>query len=226
MALWSTWRVLAAVPLALVSLAACADIGPTDPGTVDAGDGPQDGDGDGDLDPDAAPAEQCVAGTFQLLDNPNFDEGPVDWVEMMGPIIFPDEQIPITPHSGSRAAWLGRTAAADQKLSQAIELPLGTTALRFTGQTCLVTGEDPVNGALDAVTVSVLATGGAPIAELVAYSNLDAGSVCNWASFDIALAQDYTPQPAVLQLHAVSAAGGLTSFYFDTLSLVATTDCP
>lgn len=214
----SSWHLLAAV-----ALAGCADIGtPDEMGAVDGGD---------EVDAaapalDATPAEQCVQGTFELLDNPGFDDGAVAWEESVGPIIYPDEQIPITPHGGSRAAWLGRSGTADQKLTQAIELPLGIASLQFKAQTCLVTGEEDAAGAIDTLRITVRDDQGAPIALLAGYSNLDAGSVCNWASVDVAFAEAMTAQPAVMELRAISAAGGLTSFYFDTLSLEATTTCP
>lgn len=214
--------------LAIMLLAGCADIGtPDEAPQADAGRGVQDGDApDAGGGSDAAPAEQCVQGTFQLLANPGFDQGPVEWVEDESPIIFPDEQIPITPHGGSRAAWLGRAGTADQHLWQAIDLPLGIQALRLTGQVCLVTSEDAMNGALDTVAIALLDGGGETIAELLGYDNLDATAVCNWASFDVSIAQAYEPGAAVLDLHAVSLAGGMTSFYFDSLQLDATTDCP
>ena len=104
-------------------------------------------------------------------------------------------------------------------------MPSGRS-LRLTGQVCLVTSEDPASGALDTVEVAVQDDGGEAIVALLAYDNLDATAVCNWASFDVSVAQAYTPGPAVLDLHAVSVAGGMTSFYFDTLQLVATADCP
>jgi hypothetical protein len=216
--------------LAMMTLAACADIGePDEELQADAGT-PAEVDGDaGTRGPDgvdAAPVEECAEGTFQLLANPGFDDGPVDWVEDESPIIFPDEQIPITPHGGSRAAWLGRAGTADQHLSQAIVLPLGTQSLRFSGHVCLVTSEPAESGAIDTVAVALETDGGSTIAELTSYSNLDATAVCNWASFDISVAQAFVAAPAVLDLHAVSAAGSLTSFYFDTLALEATTDCP
>jgi hypothetical protein len=239
----STVRALGAagrwIPLlALLLAGGCAEIadlepdagpGSGGPAVVDARlGGPDDDDGgDGGGDPvDAGPidAAPCTPGKVQLLGNPSFDQGAVTWAQVDGPLIFPDAQVPINVHSPDFTALLGRAGAAQQKLSQPVEIPAGTTSLVLSLYTCFVTGDNAAS--TDSVKIALLGSGGAVVETLKTYTRSDAVTICNFAKRTVTAASPHAGESLVLALSGTSDAAGLTSFYIDTLSLEANVSCP
>jgi hypothetical protein len=193
---------------------------PIDGGT--GGSSPVDG-ASGPVVDAAGSTDGCSAGTVQLLANPAFDEGATGWIEVAGPINFPEDQLPIAVHTGTRAAWMGRAGPVDQRLSQTVTVPEGATSLTLRGMHCFVTERSLPDQ--DTVTIAVLDPDGDVLETPEVFANDDAGATCGWEPFQLAIG-DHPGEEIQLELRAVSDSAGLTSFYFDSLSLEATVDCP
>jgi len=83
---------------------------------------------------------QARAGTASLwststgIVNGDFESGPTGWEEysLQGwPLILHKDDLPVTPHSGNWAAWLGGDNNEISYISQTVTIPSGITALRF-----------------------------------------------------------------------------------------------
>ncbi len=64
--------------------------------------------------------------------NGDFESGPTGWTEhsLQGwPIILHQDDLPVSPHSGSWAAWLGGDDNEDARISQMVTLPSGNPTL-------------------------------------------------------------------------------------------------
>lgn len=225
-----------------VSVPPAADGAPTgdDGGDDDEAGGDDEGADDEGARSDAAPMPDaspptCEDGITQLLVNPGFEEatqeGAIGWSEVSladEHLTFPEDQLPISLQDGNRAAWLGRAFADDQRLSQSLAVPAGTTSLALSYAFCFVTEEDP-DAVYDTVTVSLLDGDGAPIGPpLRELSNLDigGGGACLWDDTSIEIEDPHAGEEIIVELRAITDNGTLTSFYFDAMSLEATGPCP
>lgn len=170
---------------------------------------------------DATPAQGCAV---QLLANPAFDDGAVGWAEVNGPINFPDGQVAITPHSGTRVAMFGRSVQADQKLSQVVAIPATATALRFRAFTCFAT--DRFEASTDAVRVELLGVGDVLLEGIATFGDEDATPTCNWTERLVPLADARAGQTVEIAFSAHSDNSLDTSFYFDSMALDAAVPCP
>jgi len=185
--------------------------------------------------PDAAPPV-CEDGVTQLLVNPGFEDatpaGAIGWTEESDAgdhLTYPEDQLGgFAVHEGNRAAWLGRAFEVDQRLSQRVTIPAGTTALSLSLFRCFATEEDQDEEIVfDTLDVSLLDASGAPIgAPLVSFSNVDAGTSCFWDDLERVIDDQHAGEEIQLELHAVTDGGKLTSFFFDTMALNATGPCP
>jgi hypothetical protein len=213
--------------LAAIAAGCGADIGSPSEDMQSLPGGP-DG---GGVDPaDAAPGadgapDECVEGWGELLVNPHFDQGPdVGWTSTGGDIIQREADMPIQVDSGEYAAWLGGRNALDASLSQPVSIPDQASDLRLSARTCFVTVE--ASGTHDSVEIVLKGAGGAVVGSLSAFTNQDAGGVCNWGSLQVSSSPAHAGQDLTFELHVTTDAANHTSFYFDTLSLEALSECP
>ncbi len=130
---------------------------------------------------DAADVAEVAAQapTTQMLVNGDFEQYHTGWTEttqVPTPIINHANDLPVTPHSGDYAAWLGGYDGADDQLFQTVAVPAGATAGTLSFWYWSETDEvdagydyfslqiiDPVNGShyVDAVDIdAVPPTGG------------------------------------------------------------------
>lgn len=212
--------------LAGVTAAGCgADIGSPSEDTQN-GSGGVDG---GVQRTDAAPGadggtEECVEGWGELLVNRAFDDGPeVGWTSAGAEIIRREADLPIQVDSGEYAAWFGGRNQLDASLSQPVSIPDAASDLRLSARTCFVTVESA--GTHDTVEVVLRDGGGAVVGTLTDFSNQDAGGVCNWGSLQVSSSPAHAGQDLTFEIHVVTDAANHTSFYFDTLSLEALSEC-
>ena len=216
-----------AAALAAPAAGCGADIGPP-PEDIEGGPGAPDG-GGGPGSADGAPAtdsgpDECVEGWAELLTNPHFDEGPtVGWTSTGGDIIRPEADLPIQVDSGDHAAWLGGRNELDASLSQPVSIPDEASDLRLSAKICFVTVE--TSGTHDRVEIVLRDAGGAVVGSLRDFSNLDADGICNWGSLQISSSPAHAGQDLTFEMHVTTDAANHTSFYFDTLSLEALSEC-
>ena len=233
------------VAAAVAGLAACGNV--SAPGVDGAPSGDDQGDdeggddegGDDEPPPDASTVDAspptCEDGITQILVNPGFEEatqeGATSWSEISledEHLTFPRKQLPVSVEEGNRAAWLGRAFADDQRLSQRVTVPAGTTALALSYSFCFVT-EEEYDAIYDTMTVSLLdGDGGSLGPPLLEVNNLEADGRrgCSWDDTTIEIDDPHAGEAVTVELRAITDDGTLTSFYFDAMALEATGPCP
>lgn len=184
---------------------------------------------DAALPPDAAPPPDapCTTGWVQLLGNADFESGNTTWTEAAGaatPIIRQygvSGGMPFPAQGGTWAALLLGYNNADTTLSQTVTVPASAVSLRFTGYKCWVTGETSTTTPYDNMTITLENAGGTTLETLASVSNLDAGAVCSWTSYNLPAASAHAGETLTLVIHGVADSSSVTSFAFDTVSLEA-----
>ncbi len=160
------------------------------------------------------PAAQ-PAGCSQLVQNGGFESGAAGWqqVSAQGYPLISD----FNPRTGGLGADLGGANNADDRLSQAIDLPLAAD-LTLTGWWYLDTAETA--GTFDTLTVSLLRPDGTALATLATLDNTATVGVWDELTFDLS---PYAGQSVVLQFAARTDLENISEFFLDDISLWA---CP
>ncbi len=194
-------------------------------------------------------SNQCVGGDLQICDgggawqstgtstrellvNPAFDLAPLEvgWTNPGIPIVYPAPAPGggVTGHPDVAAqslpnlTWFGGLASSDDRLSQSITIPAGSTKMTFSFYYAVVTGK---LGAAEADTFDAQLLAGTQIISLAHISNANATDT--FTPVAVALPAALAGQAVTLQLRGVTNANAnrTTSFYIDTLSLQAVA-CP
>ena len=156
----------------------------------------------------------------QLLANPGFDLGAVDWTQDGGTIIYDSADVAVRPDSGHFVARLGWLLDSDERLGQSVVVPAEATALTLRAERCFVTDETGTD-AIDQLSIDLDDADGAVLEVLANYSNLDAQNVCDWTPIQLDAASAHAGETVKLVVHGTSDGANVTSFYLDTLSLEA-----
>jgi len=177
-----------------------------------------------------APPDACVPVVQQLLVNPVFDLTPgPEWQETRIDAAFPliTDQDGVPEHSAPFKAWLGGFDAPSGQVSdilvQQVAIPANTTQLVLTGFFDVRTAET-IAGEFDTGSLSVTQTDGTPIVTILSLSNMTPKT--DWTAINHTFTQNLSGQTVRLQMTTSSDFSDPTSFYFDTLGLVATHGCP
>lgn len=175
----------------------------------------------------------CVPVNTELLANGAFDATPIGtgWTEMRidpdGPIVSAPNSV--TTQAGPYYAWLGGIAAASggtatDALYQDFTVPANTTQLRITGYWTVRSAEDPAETAVfDSGTLALTQLNNTPYTTVVALSNKSENAA--WQSFSHTFVQNLSGTTVRLRMTSSNDDSLVTSFWFDSLSLVAT-HCP
>ena len=164
--------------------------------------------------------------TIELLDNRDFDDGTTaPWVESSAggePLIVFEDELPIVPHSGGFAAWLGGTHNADDRLTQRFELPATSQTMNI--QFALYVASEHRSGepARDVLDVLVTDLDGDIVRTLATYSNgteSNAWKIARIEDSDLLTLRD---RPLRLEFRATTDGAAITDFFLDTVSLEAT----
>jgi hypothetical protein len=170
--------------------------------------------------------------TRQLLVNPAFDVdlNETGWTNPGFQVVYaaPSPGGGVTGHPDVAAqslpnlGWFGGLDSADDRLSQSIDIPAGSSKLTFTFFYAVVTGKTGITEA-DTFDASLLA--GTQVISLAHLSNLNATDT--WTPVSVPLPATLAGQTVTLQLRGVTNTNvtRTTSFYIDTLSFSVVT-CP
>lgn len=187
------------------------------------------------------PEEEAIGGCGnQLLRNGGFDRGDVEWrTSSTWPgvtVILPGDDAAlqrenVAPHTGTHLAWLGgipsnRYDSHVVALEQLIVIPETASTLTFSGRVWIRTEED---NAADPAPYDVLYADlfdgpgdDAKVSWLAgSWSNLDATT--GWVAFERQTTTTYLVlgREVAFQLHSRTDPELVTSFWFDSLRLVA-----
>ncbi len=161
-----------------------------------------------------------------LLVNGNFDSGPgAPWIENNGPsgyeLIVTSDGAQLPAQSGAYLAWLGGVDSETHRLWQDVAVPSSATRLKLTGYRWIST-EEPVDIGYDAVTIELRTPSGDLLESLVVWTNVD--HTGGWYGFELNAGEAHAGETVRLELTAVTDSNNKTSFFFDTLALVAADD--
>jgi hypothetical protein len=226
-----------------LSLAACGaqmtcpddlDPGPDAASPVDPDPDP-DPQPDPQVNPDAGagdppPDETCTPQVSQLLVNPAFDGTPLGagWTQRAIAAEFPliSSDGP-TEHSPGSLVWLGGidsvTGTVTDVLTQDITIPADTTHLTLIGVYQVHTAEVSSQTVFDTAKVLITETDGTAIASILELSNV--APATQWRAFGHAIAKPLSGRTVRLTLTSTNDDIDATSFFLDSLSLVATHGC-
>jgi hypothetical protein len=177
------------------------------------------------------PPDGCVPQITQLVVNPAFDEAPAGkgWTQTLiasdAPLVTDEDGV--TEQTPAMKAWLGGIAAplfftVKDTLVQDVVIPANTTSLVLTGFYDVRTAETATT-AFDTARLVVTKTDGTTIATVLSLSNLTPKTA--WTTFAHAFSQDLSGQTVRIRITSTNDDVDVTSFFFDSLSLLATRGC-
>jgi len=159
----------------------------------------------------------CTTTTTQLLLNPGFDLGNVNWTASAGVITNDPGE---APHGGSYYAWLdGYGSAHTDSLYQDVTIPANATAATLKFYLHIDTAETTTTVAYDTLKAQVRNTANTVLATLATYSNLNKSTGYTIKQFDLLA---YKGQTIRVYFLGVEDASLQTSFVVDTTSLTVT----
>jgi hypothetical protein len=119
----------------------------------------------------------------QLLLNPGFESGNVNWVGTAGVITNSTGR---TPRTGSWYAWLdGYGTTHTDSLYQQVTIPAGATSATLNFYLKIDTAETTTTTAFDKLQVQIRNSSNTVLTTLATYSNLNKGTVYLLKSFDV-----------------------------------------
>jgi len=146
----------------------------------------------------------------QVLLNPGFESGNVNWVATAGVITNSTSR---TPRSGSWYAWLnGYGSAHTDSLYQQIIVPSSATSATLTFYLKIDTAETTTTTAFDTLQVQIRNSANTVLATLATYSNLNKSTVYVQKSFDVTA---YKGQTIRVYFLGIEDSSLQTSFLID-----------
>jgi hypothetical protein len=161
-----------------------------------------------------------------LLANGFFDDGrAAPWTQSSAggyPLITGPTRLPFPAHSGGYAAWLGGSLGALDVLSQDVVVPEGAAGATLEFFVRIRTEHGPASPEVDVLTVALEDAAGATLHAFARLTNRDATDQWERVTVDLADAAALIGVPARLVFRETGDTTGLTSFFVDTVSLIAT----
>jgi len=159
--------------------------------------------------PSPTPTPTPTPGGSQLLLNPGFESGNVNWVTTAGVISNSGR----TPHSGSWFAWLdGYGTTHTDSCYQQIAIPSTATSATLSFYLSIDTAETTTTTAYDKLQVQIRNSSNTVLATLATYSNLNKTSGYVLKTFDLTAYKGQTIRVYFLGTEDVSLQ---TSFVID-----------
>ncbi|MBL8113384.1 MAG: hypothetical protein JNK60_10895 [Acidobacteria bacterium] len=150
----------------------------------------------------------------QLLLNPGFESGNVNWTAPAGVITSSTSQ---AARTGSWKAWMGGNGSAvTETMYQSVAIPASATTATLSFWIRIATAETTTSTAYDTLKVEVRSSTGTLLATLATYSNLNKSTTYSQKSFNLAA---YKGQTVRVQMVAVEDSSLATSFVIDDTAL-------
>jgi hypothetical protein len=168
---------------------------------------------------------QCTMVTSNLLINPAFEMTTTGWMETrIGGEAIVRADGPVAAHTPTLKAWMGGVlgdigAPASDALWQDVMIPTSTTMLVVTGMYDVRTAETG-GTAFDTGSLAIVTTANAPIESVIALSNLTPKTT--WTAIDHPVTATVAGMTIRLRLTSSNDFTAGSSFYFDSLGLMAT----
>lgn len=161
----------------------------------------------------AQTADGLTSSCVELVQNGGFEQGATGWqtFSAQGYALISG----FNPHTGSLGAYLGGVNNADDRLSQALTLPAGTT-LTLKAWWYLATAETA--GTFDTLTIALTAADGTPLVTLATLDNTALPGQWAELTFDVTV---YAGQSVVLRFAARTDPDNISEFHLDDISLWA-----
>ncbi len=155
---------------------------------------------------------------LELVQNGGFEQGAAGWqtFSAQGYDLISN----FNPHTGSLGAYLGGANNADDRLSQALTLPAGTTLI-LKAWWYLATAETA--GTFDTLTIALTAADSTPLSTLATLDNTALPGQWAELTFDLTA---YAGQSVVLRFAARTDQDLISEFYLDDISLSACASDP
>jgi hypothetical protein len=177
----------------------------------------------------------CVPVNTELLVNGAFDATPIGtgWsetrIDPAYPLVTPPAATnPLATQAGPYYAWLGgfesTAGLVTDVLYQNVTVPANTTQLRITGYYFVGSDESATTTSVyDTGVLALTQLNNTPYTTVLSLSNRSETTA--WQAFDHTFVQNLSGQTVRLRMTTSNDISNATSFWFDTLSLVAT-HCP
>jgi len=156
-------------------------------------------------------------GTTQVLLNPGFESGNVNWTATTGVITNSTSE---AAHGGTWKAWLdGYGVATTDTLLQQVSISSAATAVSLNFYLHIDTAETTTTTAYDTLKVQIRNSSGTVLATLATYSNLNHNTGYSLKTFDLT---SYKGQTIQVYLIGVEDSTLQTSFVVDDFALNVT----
>lgn len=151
---------------------------------------------------------------LQLLANPGFESGRVNWTASNGVVTSSKTQ---AARTGSWKAWLnGNGSASTEFVYQTVTIPAAGTSVTLNFWLRVESDETTTTTAYDTLKVQVRNSSNAVLATLATYSNLNKGSAYVQRTFDLAA---YKGQTVRLYFEGIEGSAVVTSFVIDDVAI-------
>jgi hypothetical protein len=162
--------------------------------------------------------EPTCSEASSLIVNRDFEQGHAFWVELGSTIIY-NSGLPVTPHGGSWAAWLGGYNNATDTLYQSFLLPNGATSVNLAYYAWMDT-QETTTGTYDYLRVR-LRNGSGTLLQTIDTLN-DNLTKRTWLirTFTVSNLGQYAGQTLRLSFEGTTDGSYFTSFVVDDISFV------
>jgi len=171
---------------------------------------------EGDKNPEKAASAGQALTCGEIIQNGDFEAGPVSWVEDSPGYIITNEWP--DPYQGSWVAWLGGLSAVE-RLTQLFHVPANVQDKQTLEFYIKVTSEDPVIAMNDTFWLRFLNAGGNPISGDIAIANNTTKVDWSLIPVDLDGMTEFADQDIQIQFEAVLDASYYTYFVIDSVSL-------
>jgi hypothetical protein len=185
--------------------------------TADAG-------ADAEAAPPDAPGGECTPYSINMIADGNFEGDNSIWSQVPADSETICHPTWMSTKEGYYITCMGRDNNVNEALAQNVTIPAGATQINFHGWRCLASSE-PHDIVDDTQTLRLTAQGdeGQVLVDIGTWTNLDAGTTCNWTEFDqtVDVTPSATATPATFWIRVRLNGDHVTTFYHDLISLTA-----